>query len=59
MQHIQNEEISDTKWENVKKEVLKFASEVECQIKMEERNRAQIIMLNRRMRMNTKNYKNK
>jgi hypothetical protein len=31
----------------------------DCHIKMEERNRAQIKMLNRRMRMNTKNYKNK
>jgi len=31
----------------------------ECQIKVEVRNRARINMLNRRMRMNTENYKNK
>lgn len=31
----------------------------ECQIKVEERNRARIKMLNKRTRMNTENYKNK
>jgi len=29
----------------------------ECQIKVEERNKAQIKVLNRRMRMSTENYK--
>jgi len=70
----QNEEIGDTKWENVKKVVTMVASKVagygerkkrndcydeECQIKVGERNRSQIKMLNRRIRMNTTNYKNK
>jgi len=75
MQHNnQNEEISDTKWENVKKVVTTIARKVvgyeerrrrndwydeECQVKVEERNKAQIKMLNRRMRLNTENYKNK
>jgi hypothetical protein len=69
----QNEEVSDTKWENVKKVVTMVASEVvgyeegkkrndwydeDFQIKVEGRNQAQIKMLNR-MRMNTENYKNK
>jgi hypothetical protein len=31
----------------------------ECQIKIEERNKVRIKMLNRRTRMNTENYKNK
>jgi hypothetical protein len=75
MQHNnQNKAISETKWENVKKAVTTVASEVvgyeerkkrndwydeECQIKVEERNKAQIKILNRRMRMNNENYKNK
>jgi hypothetical protein len=60
----QNEEIGDTEWENVKKVVTMVASEVvgyeqrkkrndwydeECQIKVEERYKAQIKMLDRRM----------
>ena len=66
----QKEQISDTKWENIKKVVTMVASEVveyeerkkrndwyveEYQIKVEERNKVQIKMLNRRMRMNTEN----
>lgn len=70
----QNEEISYTKWENVKKVVTTVASEVvgyeerkkrndwydeECQIKVEERNKVQIKMLNRTMRMDTENNRNR
>jgi hypothetical protein len=70
----QNEEISDTKWENIKKVVPMVAIEVggyeerkkrknwydkKWKTKVEVRNRTQIKMLNKRMKMNTENYKTK
>lgn len=73
-QNYKNEERSEAKWENTKKVVTTVVSEVvgyeewkkrngwyeeECQIKVEERNRARIKMLNKRTRMNNENYKNK
>jgi hypothetical protein len=69
----QNEETHKTKWQNIKKVVTIVACEVvqyeerkkkndwyedEPHIKVEERYKAQIIMLNRK-RMNTENYKTK
>jgi hypothetical protein len=70
----QNEKTSETKWKNIKTVVTAVITEVvgyeerkrksdfydkDCQIKVEIRNKSQINMLNRRMRMYTKNYKNK
>jgi hypothetical protein len=69
-QNNQNEETSETKWENIKKMVTVVANEMdgyeerrkrndwydkECQVKTKERNKAQIKMLNRMTRMNTEN----
>ena len=73
-QNNQHKETSETKWQNIRKVVTMVANVVvgyeerkkrndwydeECQIKVEERNKAWIKILNRRMRMNTENYKNK
>ena len=73
-QNHEIEEKYEAKWEKTKKVVTAVLSEVvgyeerkkrngwyekECSIKVEERNRARIKMLNKRTRMNTENYKNK
>jgi hypothetical protein len=71
-QNNQNEETIETKWQNIRILVTMVASEVvgyeelkerndcydeECQIKVKERNKVLIKMLNSRMRMKTDNYK--
>ena len=71
-QNNQNEETSETKWENIKKVVTMVANAMggyeerrkrndwydkECQVKTNETNKAQIKMLNRTTRM-TENYTN-
>jgi len=69
-QNNQNEETSQTKWENIKKVVITVASDVVryeerkrndgmMKQKVEEQNIASIKMLKRRMKLNTENYKNK
>jgi len=72
--NCKNEETSEDKWENTKKVVTTVVSEVvgyedrkkrngwydeECHMKVEERKRARIKLLNKRTRVNTEDYKNK